>query len=114
MATQWIAEQSVVFVHPDGRRVPGRIAVALPELVGPEEAQCAIALDGLDPGRAVHGASTLQALVLALRFLGMRVHDFMSKGGRVVDPDEELDLPLDAYFGAWLSAAGSPSASGKG
>jgi hypothetical protein len=104
-----MAEEQVVFVHPDGRREAGRIAVGLPEQLDPNEARCAISLDGFERTRPIHGGSTLQALLLAIRFLGMRLHDFTSKGGRVVDPDEGDDVPLEAFFGDLLRAAEPPS-----
>jgi len=77
--------------------------------VSPGEATCPIALDGLESVRCIHGASTIQALLLAIRFLGMRLDDFISKGGRVIDPDEHVDLPLEAFFGALLRPAVAPT-----
>lgn len=110
MEPTWIAEEKVVFVHPDGRRTVGRIAVGVPEQVGPDEASCPIALDGLERTRPIHGGSKLQALLLAIRFLGMRLHDFLSKGGRVFYPVEDVDVPLEAaFFGPMLRAAGPPT-----
>ena len=109
MTPSWIAEEPVVFVYADGRRNAGRIAVGLPEHVGADEARCSIALDGLERTRPIHGATTLQALLLAIRFLGMRLHDFMLKGGRVVDPNEDTDVPLGAFLGTLLRAAEPPT-----
>lgn len=105
----WIADEHVVFVLSDGQRVSGRISVAAPEQVSTNEAKCSVVLDGLEREWDIRGASTLQALLLAIRFLGMRLHDFLSKGGRVVDPDEDQDMPLEAYFGALLRAAPPPA-----
>lgn len=98
-----------MFVHPDGRREAGRIAVGVPEQIDTNEARCPISLDGFERARPIHGGSTLQALLLAIRFLGMRLHDFTSKGGRVVDPDEGEDVPLEALFGSLLRAAEPPA-----
>jgi hypothetical protein len=111
VATRWIAEEPVTFVHPGGRRVLGRIAIAEPHSVNTEEASCEIALDGLERTHPIHGASTLQALMLAIRFLGMRLYDFTLKGGRVLHPDEDADVRLDGYFGALLCAAKVPDTS---
>jgi hypothetical protein len=104
MSQQWIADEKVVFLHPDGRRVPGRIAVGMPVQISDGEAGCAISLDGFDyiPG-PLKGASPLQALLMALQFIGWRLHDFISSGGRVLHPDE--DFCLDAYFGPLLCPA---------
>jgi len=103
----WIAEQAVVFVWPDGRRVEGRIAVGTPEDVGPEgpgEARCSAAVDGLYREFQLHGASQLQALVLAIGFLQRTLTDFASKGGRVLtlDPRGEVDA-LAGIFGSLQS-----------
>lgn len=104
MTPTWIAEERVIFVHPDGRRSPGRIAVGLPVQVDPAESTCPIALDGFHTiPRPIHGGSNLQALMLAVRFLGMRIHDFLSKGGRVLDPDDDTDMQLQAFFGRLLA-----------
>jgi len=108
--TTWIAEEPVVFVHPDGTRSPGRIALGAPvrhEL----DCACQAALDGLERSVAIYGSTTLQALLLASRFLGMRLHDFLSRGGRVLyppgvddvaDDGEDTDVPLSALFSSFL------------
>jgi hypothetical protein len=103
MKQTWIAEEEVVFLHPNGRRVPGRIAVGLPVQVHVGEADCTIALDGYEqqPG-PLKGGSTLQALLLAVRFIGTRLHDFLSKGGRVLNPEDDSDFELEASFGSLL------------
>jgi hypothetical protein len=104
MPLTWIAQENVVFVDVDGRRSSGRIAVGRPEQVSAVEATCTVALDGLERTWPIRGTSTLQALLLATRFLGMRLHDFISKGGRVVYPDGDDDVTLEALFGALLRA----------
>jgi len=103
MTPTWVAEEQVVFVHPDGSRRAGRIAVGAPAYVSPHEAQCAVALDGFQERiPRISGGSSLQALLLATRFLGWRLHDFVSKGGRVLDPSDDSDLELKSMFGALL------------
>ena len=108
MTSTWIAEENVVFLHSDGRRNVGRIAVGSPVQVDAGEAHCGVALDGFhSPPGPIIGASTLQALLLAVRFLGTRLHDFVAKGGRVLHPDDDSEVPLDALFGALLREARS-------
>ncbi len=104
--TTWIAEEAVVFVHPNGIRSTGRIALGAPSIRESDYA-CEVALDGLERSLAIYGASSLQALLLASRFLGMRLHDFLSTGGRVVYPPDDgegddTDVPLTALFGSFL------------
>jgi hypothetical protein len=116
MTIVWIAEQSVIFVHSNGHRSLGRIAVGLPIQVDSVEARCLAVLDGIDRRPiGISGSSTLQALLLAVRFLGMRLHDFLSKGGHVLDPEDDSDTALDGLFGPMLGQfsaerANTPSA----
>jgi hypothetical protein len=102
MSPTWIAEEHVVFVRPDGRRTTGRIAVGHPEKTGTGEARCTVTLDGLEQTSPIFGESTLQALLLGVRFLGMRLHDFQSKGGRVLHAADDSDVELDELFGSLL------------
>lgn len=112
MSPTWIAEEQVVFVQPNGNRTEGRIAVGRP-FQGPENASCPIALDGLESCRPIHGETTLQAMLLGIRFLGMRLHDFLSRGGRVLypgdQPDGDVEVELEALFGPLLRDPGSAS-----
>jgi hypothetical protein len=97
----WIAEHHVVFILPDGTRRPGRIAIAAP-LQRAEDCACEVILEGLDRPTTLFGESTLQALLLAARFLGTRLQTHRSRGIRVVDPTEGVDVPLDAFFDTLL------------
>jgi hypothetical protein len=108
MPPTWIAEEPVVFVHPDGQRVAGRIAIGLPGPDGRGASVCPVALDGLfDIGQkpGIFGEGNLQALLLAARFAGYTLHAFLSRGGRVVGPGEpeDHDVPLSALFGPLLA-----------
>jgi hypothetical protein len=107
MEETWIASEDVVFLYANGRRVPGRIAVGLPVQIDATEASCMIALDGFQyQTHQLRGTSTLQAVLMAVRFIGWRLHDFLSKGGRVLDPEEEdADFPIEALFGPLLRQA---------
>ena len=99
----WIAERAVVFVHADGRRCGGRIAVGLPYMVSDEQARCPLVLEGLETfPPQIAGSSTLQAMLLAIRLAGRRLHDFRARGGRIEYPSEEGggDVDLEALFGA--------------
>jgi hypothetical protein len=108
MPPTWIAEEPFIFVHPNGDRMPGRIAIGKPHVTPEGDARCPMALDGcwyvgkdvVDKG--VFGDNPLQALFLAMSLAGQLMHDFLERGGRVLDPQEEVDVPLDAYFGPLL------------
>ena len=105
---QWVAERHVVFVFPGGVRKPGRIALAAPTR-GENRCACQIALDGLERSVAIFGQDTLQALLLAARFIGWRLHAFLEQGGRILGEDSDEDAALDVTFGDLLRAAPTPS-----
>ena len=98
MQQTWIAEELVIFLHADGSHMPGKIAIGLPvTLTEGVEAHCVVSLEGLDHRTwPIIGGSPLQALLLAVSFVGMRLHDFLSKGGRVLDPHEGADVGLES------------------
>jgi hypothetical protein len=50
------------------------------------------------------GGGTLSALLSGVRFLGAMLHEFIARGGRVLDPADDSDVPLDALFGPLLRA----------
>lgn len=105
--TQWVAEAKVVFIQADKSRVAGRIAVAAP-IVREADCACEVAMDGLERSVVIYGESTLQALLLGVRFLGHRLHDHRSRGVRIEldggDADVDDDV-LEALFGPLLRAA---------
>ena len=92
MSTTWIAEQHVIFVHPGGHRRPVRIAVGAPEVVSPIEGRCLVVLDGMQPEVPILGASPLQALMAAVRYLEKWLGEFITSGGRVLDETGSDDL----------------------
>jgi hypothetical protein len=104
---QWIATSSVVFVQPDGTRVPGSIRISLPEPAFERAAQCFYNLDPVVAGRAIYGDNSLQALLLALRMCGVELALFERRGGRVEFPPDETGSPgsrwdPSATFGAFF------------
>jgi hypothetical protein len=89
-----IAEEPVIWVMPDGERRPGRIAIGAPSKMGDGEVRCEFLLDGLEPTDSVSGGSTFEALILAVRLLGNRLHVFASRGGSV----EHAGFHYDSWF----------------
>lgn len=95
----YIAKVAVVYVYPDGRRVPGNIWVGTPEQVDDVEARCLVGADGLESvSHRIAGGDTLQALLLALRFMAARLAAFEEGGGSIEYPTGEV-VELGAYFG---------------
>ena len=114
---QWIAEEKVVFVQPNGTRIAGRIAVAAP-VVREQDCACEVVMEGLERSHTIFGDSTLQALLLGVRFLGMRLHDHQSRGLRIEldaahdGPDEGSEDVIAVLFGPLLRAAGPADSPG--
>ena len=102
--TRWIAEEHVIWAFPDGQRRKGRIAIGEPELAPGGETVCAYALDGLEyVAGPIRGAGAMQALCIALSFIGWKLHTFSAHGGRVLHDDEDLEeVDLESVFGPLL------------
>jgi hypothetical protein len=86
--------------------VPGHIAIGQPytpdgDPAAGHESHCAIEIDGLHSrNHPIINGGSLQALLLAIQFAGSRLHDFVSRGGRVLDAEDESNVPLAAFFGS--------------
>jgi hypothetical protein len=112
---QPIAELRMSGMRADGRVVPITVAVGQPY-----EAdrcwRCPVSLIGIDDHLPdIGGEDSLQALCLGVRLLGLRLADFVEKGGRLFvegggpdDPDTEV--PLQAYFGTLGGPSGGRAA----
>lgn len=103
----WIAEQPVVFLHPNGARKDGHIAFGAPYRGETGDWRCPVSLKGFEGrGPDIVGDTSLQALLLATRFAGYRLYDFCERGGRVlypsVDGEPDAEVPLEASFGPLL------------
>ena len=87
-----------------GRR-EGRIAIGVPYTVSDVEARCPLILEGFETfPPQIAGASTLQAMRLAIRLGGKRLQDSRTQGRRVEyrgEPGQETDL--EPLFGALLT-----------
>lgn len=99
----WIAEQFVIFVAPDGRRWNARIAISEPQSDGTAWGCRPIAEGVVEIPGPIFGETALQAIVLALRFLAGQIFLFINAGGRALEPADESDARLDLTFGAlWI------------
>lgn len=94
---QWIATKDVVFVQPDGTRLPGSIRVSLPEAAFEQDAQCSYCIEPLVKSKAIYGVDTLQALLLALRMCGLELALFEKRGGRIEYPPDADGHPGDRW-----------------
>jgi hypothetical protein len=109
MSNDVISELSVSFVHPDGRKVAGRIWIGRPEVVDEVESRCPVGLDGLwDRLPPISGCDTLQALLLAVRLVGSLLRDFHESGGQVLHSENDEPVDLGAYFGSLVERGSQP------
>ncbi len=82
------------------RRV--RVWITRPEETPDGDWVCRLEADDLvrGPRIGVHGASSLQALCLAVRLARTQLDDFRDRGGRLHCAEEgPEEVPLDAIFG---------------
>ena len=88
----WTAELPIIWIV-NGRRVPGRVAIGVPELVpdGDGEAICPVALDGLQSVTRVHGDGEFHTLMQGVRFLDLRIRHYVADGVRAVFPGDDED-----------------------
>lgn len=90
-----IASTELVWVDPDGTRRPGRIAIARPHRRETGEWGCQVEVGVFENRtRTIFGASSWQALQLALQLIGYDVHRFVEGGGSMLwpfDPDDDED-----------------------
>jgi len=63
---------------------------------------CPVELNGYEPRYAdIFGVSSMQALCLAISLVRTRIHDFISKGGRITDGDADSNAKdVEALFGS--------------
>ncbi len=92
----WTAELQVIWIV-GGRRVPGRVAIGVPELVpdGDGEAICPVALDGLQSITRVRGEGEFHALLQGVHFLDLRIRHYVADGVRAVFPGDVEDPERD-------------------
>lgn len=95
---QWIATTSVIFVKPDGTRVPGSIRISLPSPAFESDAQCSYSIEPIAKRRPpVCGADNLQALLLALHLCGTELAVFEKEGGRIEFPPDADGTPGEPW-----------------
>lgn len=112
MAPPRIATHDFVLTLASGRTVSACVAVGMPELGADGVARCPVQIEGVDPIRHVLvGDTTLQALVLALRFVATLLRSLVDdRGGHLTNTDGS-PLELDAIFAELCGAGSTPSTS---
>jgi hypothetical protein len=110
-----IAEDRVIWVMPSGERRPGCIAICAPEPDPSPEVEnddtwaCLWFMDGIwhRPCK-VRGEGSLQPLMLALEMIGYELHAFISRGGKVLSPEEPGSAGVLMTLRGLIRRAGDP------
>lgn len=98
MAASDLARTRLTFVSPGGTALRGAVVIAAPTRVRDGGWECRVALEGLTGNLVpIMGEDALQALSLALTFVGRELRQFIAAGGTLQDA-EGAPWPLAAYF----------------
>ena len=92
-----IAQRAVVWVKPDGKRIPVTLLIGKPYRASDVDWACPVAADGLYAKLAdIHGIDSFQALVLAQRLLRQLMNGAVEDGGsfRNVEDDSVIDVSI--------------------
>lgn len=99
-----IACDEVIFKFPDGEMKPGKIFLSAPVIVPNDSIHaemwgCIPGTIGLKAKGPIFGMSAFHSLLLAIRFLQMRLKAFKEDGGEVLFADGSSEhFILDDYY----------------
>ncbi|MCW5821297.1 MAG: hypothetical protein KIT34_00750 [Cyanobacteria bacterium TGS_CYA1] len=99
-----IASDEVIFKYPNGEMKPGKIFLSAPVIVPNDSIQaemwgCIPGTIGLKAKGPIFGMSALHSLLLAIRFLQMRLKAFQEEGGEVLYADGSSEhFILNDYY----------------
>jgi hypothetical protein len=82
-----IASTEIVYVPPDGDEILTEIQVGLPREESDSSWACEVEIPEVERLRKIHGADSLQALLLALGFLSDRLEYLSENGATFLWPD---------------------------
>jgi hypothetical protein len=98
-----IATLHLIQVNPGGKRTLVRVEIGEPRYDERGSWVCPVLITSIDEEvREIHGEDSLQALCLAVRFVGSMLGSVIERGCRLLyegEGAEEADFPLNAYFG---------------
>jgi hypothetical protein len=94
-----IATLELIEIVSDGSRIPMRIEIGQPRPHDHGGWACLVSVAGHDHhSRQIFGEDSLQALCLGLRTVRLHLELALVRGSRLLDPGNETDFPLHAYF----------------
>ena len=84
-----------VFLFPDGSKKPVQLRVGKPYKTADGDWACPCELVGFESRHPdMGGTDSMQALCLAISLLRRRLEDFVDKGGKILDVDDESEWSL--------------------
>ena len=98
-----IATLHLIQVDPNGDRTPIRVEIGKPRYDERGSWACPVLITSINEKvREIHGEDSMQAICLAVRFVGSMLGSVLGRGCRLLCTGEgadDGDFPLNAYFG---------------
>lgn len=96
MSDRIVASRKLKAVDANGKASDLEIVIGLPFEVSQDEWACPVSLEGLFKHRgSVFGVDSLQALMLAIKFVKDLLEDFYEKGGKICWFDDGKPVSLE-------------------
>jgi len=102
-----IATLQMIQMDSGGERKPVRVEIGKPHYDKRGSWACPVLITNIDDKvREIHGEDSMQALCLGVQFVHRMLLSVRERGHRLLEPGqdvqnaEEVDFPLNAYFGS--------------
>lgn len=109
-----IANLELIRLSLSGERKPVRVEIGKPHYDERGSWACPVLITTIDEKvREIHGEDSMQALCLGIQFAHNMLQSMLERGHRLLEPGddvqdkEDVDFPLNAYFGIGESDGGS-------
>jgi hypothetical protein len=109
-----IATLETIQLNSSGERKPVRVEIGKPQYDVWGSWACPVLITTIDEKvREIHGEDSMQALCLGIQFAHEMLQSALERGHRLLEPGddvqdkEDVDFPLNAYFGIDKSDGGS-------
>lgn len=98
-----IAERELVWVKPDGERVPITLRIGKPYRTKGDDWVCPVAAEGFQTKLAdMHGIDSFQALMLAQGLLAKLMIGAVEDGGHFLNVDDDTPVDVNRLFEAGI------------
>ena len=94
-----IARRKIKAIDPRGKTHDLEIVIGQPFEVSQDEWACPVSMEGIYKHRGpIFGVDSMQALLLAIKFLKDLLIDFSEKGGKLFWPESSDPITIDELF----------------